>query len=127
MKPDHVQAQYGLAQAQRGLGRFDEAVHHFRIVVRLKPGHGKAHYNLGSTLLMLGKVDSAIPHFEAALKIKPDAAQIHHRLGTALEVVRRFQEARSSLRRCGANQPERCCVGKPSCQAVGHLPRCRRA
>jgi protein O-mannosyl-transferase len=59
-------------------GRGEEAVEHYRNVVRQQPNSALAHYNLAVGLHRLGHLSEAIAHYREALRIDPnypDAAQ----------------------------------------------------
>lgn len=64
--------------------------------------HGK----IGALLLAQGRARSALAHLERAASGEPDVAEWHYRLGCALGVLGRDEEARRSLARALALDPE---------------------
>jgi tetratricopeptide (TPR) repeat protein len=54
------------------LGRFDEAISHFRKVLELSPDYVKAYNNIGGTFYAQGKFKEAVDYFCQALDMKPD-------------------------------------------------------
>ena len=54
------------------MGRFDEAMRHFRKAIKINPRYAEAQNNLGGLLGTQGKFDEAITHFRAAIKADPD-------------------------------------------------------
>ena len=63
------------------LGKYEEAVRHFREALWIKPDHASAHNNLGSALEKQEKYDEAIRHYSLALKLNPNDSKIHYNLG----------------------------------------------
>lgn len=83
-----------------GLGRPEEAIHHFEQALRIKPDYAESHNNWGNSLLALGRPAEAVQHYQEAVRIKPKYAQAHNNWGTALqrlgharEAVRHYQQA----------------------------------
>lgn len=62
----------------------EEAVHHYRIAVRLNPGDAQAMNNLGFALAKMGKYDEAVEYYTEALKLFPDYTMARYNLGDAL-------------------------------------------
>ncbi|MDX1623185.1 MAG: tetratricopeptide repeat protein [Gemmatimonadota bacterium] len=82
--PDDVPARYNLAWALSSLGRWGEAIPHYRRVVRLAPDHARAHNNLAIALQATGDVAGAARHYRQALEIQPDDPKVRFNLGVAL-------------------------------------------
>ena len=74
-------------------GQLDEAISHYRKVLKIVPGYAEAHNNLGIALADSGQLDEAILHYRKALEIKPDYAQAHAGLAAALAGRGRTAEA----------------------------------
>jgi Tfp pilus assembly protein PilF len=102
---DIVLAQGDLAVALSDAGRSEEAIHHFRLGLRLDPDDKGLHYNLGSELALMGKNAEAEHHFREALSkssphVGPPEEEIRNNLGGVLleqgklaEASLQFQEA----------------------------------
>ena len=52
--------------------RLEEAVRHYREVLRFDPGHARAHFNMAVAMGRLGRHAEAVAHLEAALRIDPE-------------------------------------------------------
>ena len=77
-------AELNLGAAFVSEGKLQEAVAHYRDVLRRNPDLAEAHVNLGATMAAMGNLDQAIDHYQPALQIMPDAAEAHNNLGAAL-------------------------------------------
>jgi len=66
------------------MGRFDDALKHYREAIRINPDFEIAYINLGKALLLKGKVNESVRYYQALLEIKPAYAGVHHNLGLAL-------------------------------------------
>ena len=65
-------------------GDLDEAIGHYRQVLKLKPDHAKAYTNLGNALLKQNKFDEAIRHYNQSLRLNPNLAPTYYNLSNAL-------------------------------------------
>jgi tetratricopeptide (TPR) repeat protein len=77
-------AHYNLGVHFDALGRWDEAIAHYRQALAIKPDYADAHYNWGVDLARQGRWDDAIARYEHALRLKPDHAEAHFNWGIAL-------------------------------------------
>ena len=75
------------------LGRYGEAVSHYRRALEIDPDFAAAHGDLGAALQGLGRLDAAIESYEAALALAPDHAKAHYSLGNALQAQNRNEAA----------------------------------
>ena len=75
---------FKLGEALTETDKTEEAISHYREVLRLKPGYAHAHHNLGSILADQGKTNEAMNHYIAALKINPKLERTHNNLGGIL-------------------------------------------
>jgi Flp pilus assembly protein TadD len=91
--PDAWMAHNNLAVALQDQGRQEEAVRHFREVVRLAPDFAKGHKNLGDALQKSGRLDEAVDHYQIAVEIAGGSAEAHNTLGVALTMIGRIDEA----------------------------------
>lgn len=62
-----------LATCSRGLGRYEEAIGHYRRLVALQPDATQPRVELGALYLALGREEAAQQQFIAAARIAPDA------------------------------------------------------
>ena len=87
-----VTSQNGIAEDHLGIalceqGRYDLAMPHFAIAVRLTPDLPTPHYNLGTLMLQHHRWDEALREYKLALTYVSDpieAAQLHNNLGVVL-------------------------------------------
>jgi tetratricopeptide (TPR) repeat protein len=77
--------------------RLEEAVDHYRNVVRRKPTSALAHYNLAVGLHRLGLLPEAISHYKTALTIDPKYPDADYFLGQALLENGQPDEAKNHL------------------------------
>ena len=65
-------------------GRSQEAIAHFRDVLRINPDYATAHHNLTVALLNLGHADEPIQHQRTAVRLEPGLVAARDLLGAAL-------------------------------------------
>ena len=71
LKPDHIDAQYNLAQAYMHQGDLEKAVIAYRRVLQLDSNHAEAYNNLGCALERLGNTDEAKRCYQSAIQVVP--------------------------------------------------------
>ena len=93
-------AHYNLGISLTDLGRFNEAIYHFRYAIRLEPEYAGPYGYMGIALARQGKTDDAIVYYQKALEIKQADETTHNNLGVALagkgmfnEAIQHFQKA----------------------------------
>jgi len=87
-------------------GRLEDAIKHFREILRLDPDDYEAHANLGVSLAGQGKVDEAIRHYREALRLQPHLAKTYNNWGFALAGQGRAEEAEAYYRETLRLQPD---------------------
>ena len=75
-----AEAHNNLGLALASLGRFDEALAHYRKALEIKPDYAEVHHNLGIILAGKGRFDDALAHYQKALEIKPDFVEARNNL-----------------------------------------------
>jgi tetratricopeptide (TPR) repeat protein len=95
-----------LAQLLNEQGQLDDAMIHYREVVRLRPGHLLANNILGRLLANRGQLDEAIICYERALSYRPNWPVAHNNLGLALARQGRFTEAIDHYREALRGDPD---------------------
>jgi Flp pilus assembly protein TadD len=93
VRPNMVEAHDRLGFCLRELGRFEDAVGHFRLSATLEPNSAQAHCNLGSALVAQGRLDEAVQSARSAIELKPRYAYAHRVLAHALWLQRDMHEA----------------------------------
>jgi tetratricopeptide (TPR) repeat protein len=88
-----------LAEAQRALGRFDQAVACCRTALELQPDYPEALNNWGLALLAQGQSAEATERFRAALRVRPNVAMLHNNLGNAVRLQGDLAQAVECFRR----------------------------
>ena len=86
-------AHQNLAIALAESGRFDKAIAHLEIALRIQPGNAAAENNLGDNLTRLGRLAEALPHLQRAVELQPGYAVGHCNLATTLARLGRIEEA----------------------------------
>ena len=87
-------------------GRIEEAIAHYRGLVRNEPDYVAGHHNLGLALIQVGRPQDALPPLRRALELQPDYPDAHNNLGLALIQVDRPQDALPPLGRALELQPD---------------------
>jgi len=95
----------GIAEALLRLGRFEEALAHYRRAVALDPHYVEALYNGGNLLLKLKRFEEALASYERVLALEPGFAEAIHNRGNALYELGRFEEALAYYDRALAIRP----------------------
>ena len=98
MRPEAAAYHANLAEAERSLGRHEQAAASCRRALALEPNHPAALNNLGLALHALGRHEKAIAEFNAALSQKPDFAQAQNNRGTSLQALGKIAEAEQAFR-----------------------------
>lgn len=90
--PDSVQAHLLLADADAQLGKANEAIQNYEIVLNLRPNYPSALHNLGILKLQAGRFDAAAGYLLAYRKQSPDDRQVLLPLAQCLFELGRNQE-----------------------------------
>ena len=77
-------AQANLGDALMRKGQLDDAIVHFRKVLRTNPDFAEANNSLGYVLMKKGQPDEAVAYFRKALEINPGHAEANNNLGYVL-------------------------------------------
>ena len=86
-----AQTQMGyLAQQQ---GKFQEAVEHYRRVIKFDPNHWEVHYNLGNALTDAGRIKEAADEYREAVRLYPGSRSAQYNLGVSLYSQGKLDEA----------------------------------
>lgn len=87
-------------------GRLDEAMVHYRALIKRDPSRFEAHNKLGYGLMRTGRAQESLGVLRRALELAPENAEAHNNLGLALMQVGQAQEAVASLRSATTLNPE---------------------
>lgn len=98
-EPRNPDALYNTGYALMEVERYKEAATQFVRLTALHPRHGMGWQMLGQARLMLGEPDAAVPAYERANALLPDWYQPYGGLASALHDLKRYQEAKETLRR----------------------------
>src|SRR6476659_2247435 len=82
-----------LGRGLRSLGRPDEAVTQFEIVLKSAPDSPGAHFNLASVLELVGQKVNAEKQYRSAISLRPDFVDAHLHLASLLQALDRLPEA----------------------------------
>lgn len=91
--PNKARPHLNLGESLSELKRFDEALDHYLVAIRIKPDYTKAYINLGNAMLRQEKTDEAINYYREALRLGPSHAVAHNNLGHILIKQNKVQEA----------------------------------
>jgi len=75
------------------LGRYEDAIATFDVVVDAKPKHCEALYHKGISLAELGRYEEEIAAYDSVLEVKPDDHKALFNKGFALSCLFRYEEA----------------------------------
>lgn len=104
--PDAADLRLRLAEALRGLNRWDAAEAAYRTVLVVRPETAEAYANIGIGLYHKGRAEEAQAIYRRGARLRPDVAEIHGNLGPLLQAVRRFGEAEDCYHRALALRPD---------------------
>jgi tetratricopeptide (TPR) repeat protein len=88
------------------VGRFEEAIAHYRAALELRPGAPEILTNLGGALLQLGRAAEAVPVLEAAVRGNPRMHEAQNALGLALIGTGRRADGRRAYEAALALKPD---------------------
>jgi tetratricopeptide (TPR) repeat protein len=94
-----------LARSLRAVGRFDEAIGHYREYLKGMPADGDAWIGLGIALGATNRVEEAIAAFRRAVETSPDMLQARQNLAIALSRHGDFTEAAAELQQALERHP----------------------
>ncbi len=94
------------ADALLSQGRVEQAIAHYRELVRIAPDHFQGHNKLGFALLQVGRSQDALATLRRALELEPGNAEAHNNLGLALMQSGRVPDGVASLQRALELQPD---------------------
>ena len=97
---------FHLALALKALGKFDEAVAHYRRALVLKPNDADTYNNLGNVQAEAGRFDEATASYRQALALAPDNAKALNNLGSTLLELGHADEAETNYRKAIALEPD---------------------
>jgi tetratricopeptide (TPR) repeat protein len=106
-RPGSAIAQSSLGTALYHRGRLQEAMHHYRISLRLNPNLAPIHFNLGLTFAALGKLNDAAAQFAEAVRLNPRFFPAHHQLGITLTRMGQPGEALAHFAQAASLMPTR--------------------
>jgi tetratricopeptide (TPR) repeat protein len=98
IKPDYVEAWYGLGMVSVNFGRQEEAIGYFKEALRSKPDFAPALYSLGQAQTELGRIQEAAGNYAEAVRIDPDYLDAWYNLGVIDTRLGRIQEAIACFR-----------------------------
>lgn len=96
----------GIAEALQLLGRFDEAITHYRQALALDPNYVEALYNSANVFLKLRRYDEALANYDRVLAIVPDFAQALNNRGSTWLELGYFDKALADYDRALAIEPK---------------------
>ncbi len=92
-RPASYIAHYNVAAELEKLGQIEQAVEHYKKVVRIKPDHGDTNFQLGSLLSRLGRLEEAQKYLSIDIKLRPGNVNSFINLGNALLRQRKTEQA----------------------------------
>jgi predicted O-linked N-acetylglucosamine transferase (SPINDLY family) len=106
LNPNHEQARFGLAIAQKRSGKLAEAANSYQQLIAHRPEHAEAHNNLGNIFLEQNQIEQALAEFDKTLELNPGHAQAYNNRGIALKRLGRLDEAAASYRQALKLKPD---------------------
>ena len=77
-------AYYNLGIALNNERKYEEAISHYKMAIRIHPDFANAHYNLGIILIQKGAMKEAVHHFREAARLRPEFVKARDYLKFAL-------------------------------------------
>jgi tetratricopeptide (TPR) repeat protein len=97
VRPEHVPALLGRADADRRCNRLEAARAGYERVIELAPGTAQAHCGAGQVALRRGDPGAAVVHLRKAIQLAPEYGTAHYVLGQALRKLGRLDDAKAQL------------------------------
>ncbi|MBF0448664.1 MAG: tetratricopeptide repeat protein [Magnetococcales bacterium] len=101
LAPDFAEARNDMGNLLQAMGRFEEALEHYRIALDNHPGFAIAHNNMGNALVQLNRSEASIEHYHQALEINPGFLVACDNLARALQKMGRVEEAAELFEKIG--------------------------
>ena len=103
LDPRSADAQNMLGQVLLQQGQVDDAIAHFRVLVKLRPTLAVAHAYLGQALQAQalqtqGPLDEAVTEFRLAVQLAPRTPQAHEALGRVLSLLQKTDESAAEIK-----------------------------
>lgn len=102
----HPDALFARALALEDAGRAEEALEHYRRLLRLSPGHADAWHNHGLLLVRLGRLTEAEKSHRGYIASVPDSSRAHSNLADVLLALGKYADAVASLDHVLRRSPE---------------------
>jgi len=119
-----------LAMVLQELGRTEEALAEYSIVLRLRPGHADAWLAAGVCLGKLNRIAEAENSIRRAIALRPVFPQAHNNLGAMLRLQKRDEESAAAFQSAYAQAPNDGSIntnlGSALC-AIGRFDEARQA
>ncbi len=96
--PEAWDIQHQLAILLATTARPQEAVKHFRLIVKANPAHAASHANLANALSESGKLEEAITEYQRALALDTSLIGARIALGEALRQMKHYEDAIESYK-----------------------------
>ena len=104
--PEQAQARLVLAESLANLGRYDEAIPHYRAALEGEPGNAAAIQRLAQALLRSGREQQAVELFQQAEALDPSDPSVSYNIGALLLKEDRLDAAREAFERALERQPD---------------------
>ncbi len=106
LNPGYLEARNNLGRGLRSLGRFDEALTQFELVLKSTPASPVAHFNLASVLELIGRKPDAEKHYRSAIALRPGFVDAYIHLALLLQGADRLPEALAHAERAVTLGPD---------------------
>ena len=106
LDPDNAVIWFNMGYAFFMLGRREEALASYDMVLRIRMDWAEAHTLRGHVLRELGRLNEALVSYDAALRLKPDFIEVHYNRGVVLKKLGRLDEALASYDAALRHKPD---------------------
>ena len=79
--------------AYKTVGKYDQALADYNLVLELKPDFAEAHNNRGNLYLSAGAYDQAIADYDRAVQIRPGYGEAFYNRATTLYIICKYPQA----------------------------------
>lgn len=118
VKPGNMDVLYAKAKLLQDIGKMDEAIASYQMILKLEPAHAFSLYNLGAIELELNKnLKGALEYFSKSISANPKYAEAYFARGVCYEELNDINNAKADYQMCLQLKPNY----EPAVSALNHI------
>ena len=106
VKPDSVDANYGIGLAYLRKGNMEEATRHFEIAVKAAPSRIDLHYSLATAYQQMGRLERALEEYRKVAQKNPNSYQVFNGVGSIHMKTGDYEKAIGALKHAIELKPD---------------------